>query len=134
MKCVKTYLTGHSEAPDINLYIGVDSNRNGQPSADEERCASATAMTDERCDISLAGDFLEENWWVLVQNRQASAIPPDAVSLAVAHVPRANLGNFDVTEPDFAAAFEPFDIEVFWDADGLNFHALRICMLQCGRT
>jgi subtilisin family serine protease len=58
-----------SSSPDIDLYVGIDENGNGQADPDELVCESITPNSLEECLIEhpAAG-----TWWILVQNYQAS--------------------------------------------------------------
>ena len=96
-----------SEAPDLDLYIGTGNT----PSAATEVCVSASGTALESCKIDnpAAGE-----WWILVQNWDASSAPPDAVTLAYAIV-TGDAGNFWVEGPSSVAASTPFDLRVYWD-------------------
>ncbi len=96
-----------SEAPDIDLYIGTGNT----PSAATEVCVSASGTALESCKIDnpAAGE-----WWILVQNWDASSAPPDAITLAYAIV-AGDAGNFWVEGPSSVAAGTPFDLRVYWD-------------------
>jgi len=66
--------TFESRAADIDLFVGRDANGDGIAQASEIICASQSFDDLERCDISFpqAGD-----WWVLVQNWDASLFGSD---------------------------------------------------------
>ena len=104
-----------SEAPDIDLYVGFDVNGNGLPEPSEQICASQSASASELCDISgvaFPGDF-----WVLVQNWNASDTPPDAVILNTALV-GGDAGNLVVEGPTSVPQLDPFDLRLIWDLPG----------------
>ena len=104
-----------SEAPDIDLFVGLDTNGNG-PELGEELCASTTSSWTEICEFDnpTPGD-----WWVLVQNWQESDNPPDEVTLATASVPDADAGLMWVEGPAAVPPGQPFDLRVYWDGTGL---------------
>lgn len=99
-----------SESPDVDLRVGFDANGNGLPDAGEEVCVSASATAEEICDIS---EPESGEWWVLVQNWQASATPPDTIVLNTTVVNSDN-GNMFVEGPGAVAKLTPFDIRVLW--------------------
>lgn len=71
-----------STAGDIDLYVGLDANRNGIAEADEEICSSTSEGVFENCDLfnPVAG-----NYWIIVQNWTAGN-DPDLVTLKSAVV------------------------------------------------
>ncbi|WP_374604472.1 Ig-like domain-containing protein [Arenimonas sp.] len=79
-------------------YVGVDANGDGQPSADEVRCAATMRSDEEFCDFPLAhpgtGPVV---YWVMVHNAQAW---PADVDVHVAAVPMiASDGSVVATGP-----------------------------------
>ena len=70
-----------SEAPDLDLYVGVDSDLNGLPSAAELLCAGGKTDWREMCRLD---GLAPATVWVVVQNYQQSAAAPDLVTLALA--------------------------------------------------
>jgi uncharacterized repeat protein (TIGR01451 family) len=98
-----------STAVDLDLFIGSGTT----PSAATQLCSSTTATFIEYCELvdPAAGDY-----WILVQNWQASGTPPDSVSLSSAVV-AGDAGNMSVTGPSSVPAGTPYDIRVFWDDD-----------------
>ncbi len=105
-----------SESPDLDLFVGFDTNGNGMPDADEELCGSATATASERCDV--IGEFEAGNMWALVQNWRASDTPPDAVELTTVLLTDEDLGNLTVDGPSSVPQLTPFDVRLIWDLPG----------------
>ena len=108
-----------SESPDLDMFVGLDLNGDGLPSADEEFCVSASGTAFEVCDFELGGDFAGfPDWWVLIQNWGASAPPPvsDAFTLAITSVGPADTGTLSLEGPSAQPQLEPFDVRLFWDA------------------
>ncbi len=103
--------TFESEAPDLDLYVGVGE----QPSADTEVCASRGETAVEQCNVNNpeAG-----TWWILVQNYAESDTPPDAATLAYAVV-AGDAGNLTVEAPSNVPPYEPFDLLIFWDEEAM---------------
>ncbi len=101
-----------SAAPDLDLYVGTGS----VPSAATEVCSSTSGTAAESCQVEFpdAGE-----WWILVQNWEASDAPPDAASMAITLV-AGDAGNMHVEGPSTVAASEPFDLRVYWDEPALD--------------
>ncbi|GAB2191809.1 S8 family serine peptidase [Sessilibacter sp. MAH1] len=100
-----------SESPDLDLYVGLDTDGDGLPSAGELVCVSASATASETCNVD---EPTEGTWWVLVQNWQASANPPDSFVLSTA-VSAGDAGNLTVDAPFSVPALEPFDLRIIWN-------------------
>jgi hypothetical protein len=97
---------------DVDLYVGRDANNDGQPSADEEVCSSATEAVLESCSVPNPDGG---KWWVLVQNWLTGQVV-DTVDLAVATVPGTDNGNFKATGPSGSVpAGTPFDLTLAWN-------------------
>jgi subtilisin family serine protease len=62
-------------AQDFDLFVGVDTNGNGQPEESEERCASTSAGATEACSFTVThtGNNVPITVWGLVQNWTASS-------------------------------------------------------------
>jgi uncharacterized repeat protein (TIGR01451 family) len=102
-----------SQAPDIDLFWGQDSNSNGMPDAGEELDSSTTSSYEEYLNLN---DPPAGTYWVLVQNWDASAAgAADEVTLATAVVPGTDAGNMSVDGPTSVPAGTPFDIRLYWD-------------------
>ncbi len=100
-------------ADDFDLYIGRDSNNNGIAEESELVCSSTTSASAEACQVE---DVSAGSYWILVHNFSASGAT-DTVDLRYAYVPQTDEGNFSISAPSAVAAFEPFDIRLFWDDD-----------------
>ncbi|MPZ51959.1 MAG: S8 family serine peptidase [Acidimicrobiia bacterium] len=105
-----------SEASDMDLYVGLDSNGDGQAELSEEVATSTTATADEFVDIS---DPEAGSWWILTQNWAASNEPPDAVTMSSAVV-EGVLGNAEVHGPDQNPQEEPWDVVVSFDESDME--------------
>jgi len=97
-----------SESPDIDLFVGTGNT----PGAGTLDCYSATGSWKEYCNIN---DPAPGDWWILVQNWEASGTPPDAVTLAYAVVEDGDNGNMSVAGPSSVPAGDPFDLSVLWN-------------------
>lgn len=98
-------------AADLDLYVGLDANGDGQPSADEEICASASETALEHCGVQapVAGTY-----WVLVQNWLTGSVP-DSVTLDTVIVAAQDLGNLSASAPAQTAARTPFPVTLSWN-------------------
>lgn len=99
--------TFDSTAADINLFVGTGST----PTLASEVCASARDTAVEYCNVDSPAPGV---WWILVQNRAASAFAPDAVKLAHSVV-TGDAGNMWAVGPTSVPAQQPFDLRIFWD-------------------
>ncbi len=100
----------NATAPDFDLYVG----KGSEPSAATEVAFSASGGSAESVDIPLeSGDAGE--WWILVQNWEASAPGgTDTVDLETAVV-AGDAGNLSAEGPATNPQGEPFTIRTFWD-------------------
>lgn len=97
---------------DLDLFVGIDRDGNGEPSADEEVCRSASATALESCTLTEpeAGTY-----WVMVQN-WLTGQGMDDVTLTTAAIPGADGGNLTVTGPrGRVPAGETFPVTLAWD-------------------
>lgn len=110
--------TVNTTSPDLDMFVGLDANGDGLPSANEQTCASATASANERCVVELGGDLAGlPQFWVLVQNFSASA--PGAVDtfqLATTTVGPAGDGLAIIGPSGGVAGGQPFDVRLAWNA------------------
>ncbi|MEM9302881.1 MAG: S8 family serine peptidase, partial [Pseudomonadota bacterium] len=97
---------------DLDLFIGADTNFNGLPDADEERCASTSATAIERC-LEVADRA--GTWWILVQNWASSAPGArDGVAIRYAGIDPGGTA-LTVTGPGSAPGSAPVPVRVTWD-------------------
>ena len=118
-----------SEAPDLDLYVGVDSDLNGLPSASELLCAGGKTDWRELCRLD---GVASGTVWVVVQNYQQSAAAPDAITLALALITNQDNGHLLVNGPTSVPAYTPFDLDVFWDMPPLVPSDLWYGVLELG--
>lgn len=107
-----------SEAPDLDLFMGVDANGDGLPQVGEQRCSSAGESWNEYCEIETAEP--DRVVWVVVQNYHASEDAPDAIEAVTAVVPAEDLGNLVVRGPDPIVPTRPFDLVFAWSLPDLG--------------
>lgn len=101
-----------SEAPDVDLFVGLDANGDGLPSEAELVASSASGTALERVSLDAPEPG---SYWVVVQNWQASAEPPDSITLTWAVLDGTDLGTARVEGPVSQPQLEPYDLRVIWD-------------------
>lgn len=60
-------VTTSSAAPDMDLFVGLDSNGDGLPSENEQRCKSVSPASAEECVVTIRSGSAVQTYWVLVQ-------------------------------------------------------------------
>lgn len=110
-----------SDAHDLDLFVGIDLNGNGQPDSNEEICSSLTQFDLETCDIF---EPQSGQWWVLVQNwEDCDPENPSAgcegasqeASVRTAVVVQDDAGELTATGPGIVPAGESFPARLSWD-------------------
>jgi subtilisin family serine protease len=90
-----------STAVDLDLFIGLDVNDNGQTEQSELLCESISPGDEERCDI-LNPD--PGSYWIIVQNWEATAPAGDEATLLSAVVNGKDSSDFVVSGPGMVEA------------------------------
>ncbi|MEP2650365.1 MAG: S8 family serine peptidase [Paraglaciecola sp.] len=103
-----------SESPDLDLFVGFDSDSDGMPDESELVCISATATAAESCDFT---ELQTGTYWVAVQNYTPSETSPDAFTLYTAVVGEDN-DNLTVDAPSVVPELTPFDLRLIYDLSG----------------
>jgi subtilisin family serine protease len=107
-----------STAPDIDLFVGLDSDGDRRPDSAEEVCRSASEIWEESCTLKAPA---AGTWWVLVQNWQSGLTGVDDVQLTASVIPSTDNGNLTVTGPSGSIpAGQPFDITLSWNEPQLE--------------
>ncbi|MBY6096027.1 S8 family serine peptidase [Ferrimonas balearica] len=104
-----------STSPDLDLFVGIDTNGDGLAQEEELLAYSATASAMEKVDLTApqAGDY-----WILVQNYTASVEGgSDSYTLATALVDGTTADNLTVEGPSAVGALETFDLRILWNDD-----------------
>lgn len=74
-----------SAARDIDLFVGIDFDGDGQPDEAEEQCSSLSSASIENCTLTVVSGASAQSIWVLIQNFQSSSPgASDQVNLKVA--------------------------------------------------
>lgn len=104
-----------SAAPDLDMFVGIDTNGDGIPQEEEEIAHSATASALEKVDINLPA---AGNYWIIIQNWAASAEgAEDEFTLATAVVDNELNENLSIIADAAIPALTPFDLSVNWNID-----------------
>ncbi len=107
-------------ANDLDLYVGYDTNNNGNPEEEEEICSSATETAFEICRLTSA-DLTAGNYWILVQNFTGSGTASDSVSLSTGRItPNDTTPQLQVSGPTSTTAGQPFSISIRWNEPALK--------------
>ncbi len=106
---------GSTNAIDLDLFVGRDTNGDGLASENEELCRSASDTAMESCRLSnLEGG----SYWILVENWLGLGLSD--VKLVTAVIPGASAGNLTATGPRSVTAGTPFDVTVTWREPALD--------------
>ncbi|MEW6983672.1 S8 family serine peptidase [Colwelliaceae bacterium 6471] len=104
-----------SDSPDLDMFVGIDSNGDGIPQQEEEIARSASGTALEKVDLMSpdAGDY-----WIIIQNWAASEEgAEDAFTLATAVVDGELNDNLSVEADAVIPALTEFDLRVNWTLD-----------------
>ena len=133
IKSLLIELAAASDVPDFDMYVGIDDNADGTPSADEERCKSAGTLWYETCEFSKADGSIEAGtYWVLVQNWRGTEAPEDKFTLAITRIDENSKGNVTASGPETVLFDEPFDINVFWNIPEFQVGDIKKGWLEVG--
>ena len=99
---------------DMDLYVGVDVDGNGLPSASELRCTAAMSANSERCIVEVQGvEGQPLRYWKLLHNR---AEVRQTLAVLRAEIPLvASDGSLVVTSPGQTAPGQTFPVRVQWN-------------------
>jgi len=118
-------VTTQAPNPDIDLFVGRDSNGNGLPDEGEEICRSITGGSDEVCEFTVMSEASPYNLWVMVQNYQGAGTNVVVDSYVVPLVAGGN-GSLVATGPGRTIANLPFKLRIAYDDPSLVAGADRI--------
>ncbi|NNL95261.1 MAG: S8 family serine peptidase, partial [Xanthomonadales bacterium] len=102
--------TLQSDANDVDLFVGRDTNGDGQPELAEELCSSTTPEDLELCDIL---NPEPGNYWVVAQNWESNG-SNDPINLETAVITAAT-GSINATGPGIVRPGNAFDVQVAWN-------------------
>ena len=103
-----------TDAVDLDLFVGQDTNGDGLAQETEEVCRSASETALESCRLSnLPGG----RYWILVENWAGGL---SNVKLATAVIPGQSAGNLTATGPRSVAADTPFNVTLTWNEPGMD--------------
>jgi hypothetical protein len=115
---------------DVDLFVGIDSDKDGQPDESEEVCRSASEIAiGESCRLK---DPAGGSYWVMVQNWLLGQPPADDVELVVSVVPGTDNGNLSVSAPQTVPAGQPFTIGLAWNEPAMNPGSTWFALVEYG--
>jgi subtilisin family serine protease len=114
-------------ALDIDLYVGLDQNRDGVADPAEEVCASASDTAFESCNLANPAGG---SYWVLVQNWAGTGA--NDVDIVASVVPGTNAGNLTVSGPATAPANTPFDVTLRWNVPTMAAGETWFALVELG--
>ncbi len=121
-----------STAVDLDLYVGRDDNGDGQPSADEILCNSATATFRESCGLS---DLGVGTYWVLLHSWQGSGAAADSFTMIIERLERNHpSAAMTVTGPEATTAGVPFAVDIHWNQPALRTGDRVLVLLELGTS
>ena len=104
--------TEESTAIDLDLYVGVDLNGNGQADDFEQLCTSISDDELERCDLY---DLEPGDYWILVQNWFGTEEGGDEATLRHAAVVAGDNLSLAASGPGITQQQETFGVRLSWD-------------------
>lgn len=119
-----------SGSPDLDMFVGIDTNGDGIPQEDEEIARSATGTALEKIDLMSpdAGTY-----WIIIQNWAAAVEgEEDAYTLATAIVDSEINDNITVEADSAIPALTEFDIRFNWSLDGAMANDMYYGALDLG--
>ncbi len=144
-------VTTRAASPDIDLFVGRDMDNDGQPDEGEENCRSASSLSNEVCELTVASEPAPINYWVMVQNYSGpgtgvtvdSYVVPlvagngvSLVSTGPGNVPAGNgfkmrIGYDDAT---LVAGAERIGFVMIQATPGATAHAVPVRLTRAGAT
>lgn len=117
----------------VDVYLGIDSNRDGRASADELRCSAGMSATAERCEMAVTVPTCGNvTYWMLVVNAGSAA---HTARVETFEVPMdAGDGSLVATGPGSIAARAAFPLRMGWNAPGLADTQSRVGYLTVQST
>lgn len=122
-----------STAPDLDLFVGLDENGNGNPDADEELCRSTSGSWNEFCVLPGSGESLASGvYWILVQNWAGSGAALDDFTVATTLVTNNTSSSLQLMAPADVSLGAAFDLDVMWNFPDLKAGESRFGLISLG--
>ncbi len=114
-------------SPDVDLFVGFDSNGDGLPQASEEQCRSTLPGSIERCDVPVGASFNARNYWVLARSLRSGS-GSDQIRLVTAAVPltQSTMPELTVSGPARVPANTPLPLRYAIDQPRAAHGARRL--------
>jgi len=104
---------GRSQAIDADLFVGLDTNGDGQPQAVERVCvAASTRNVGEQCSLS---GYAPGQYWVLAWNYEGSGKELDTIAIDVVRNTPENRVSMNVLPDTNSTAFDSMPFNIMWD-------------------
>ena len=103
----------HAAGSEMVVFLGVDTNDNGQPDPGEQLCISATPGADDECVVT-AVHTTAKNYWLIAQNTAGPGTDVEIESVVLAMVP-AETPALTATGPGHVGGAAPFAVRVAYD-------------------
>ncbi len=102
-----------SQAIDADLFVGLDTNGDGQPQAVERVCvAASTRNVGERCSLS---NDASGQYWVMAWNYTGSGEAVDTIAIDIVRNTPENRISMNVLPTTGSNAFESMPFSILWD-------------------
>ncbi len=122
-----------SSAEDMDMFVGMDTNGDGKPSADEQLCASTSGSWNEICTFPEVDKPLETGtYWVLVENWAGSGADEDSFTLSTTVVSSTPSTEITLTAPATVALNVPFDVQVAWNIPTFKAGERKFAIVEIG--
>ena len=124
--------TSNSTAADLDLYIGLDANGDGQPQESETLASSTSSGSDEIVQLNhpQAG-----NYWVLVQNWDGADSGNDTYTSISGVVGNTSSSNLTVSSPSSSDGTTPFNLSLdFSNINTVDAQYFGVVTLSRGST
>src|SRR5699024_5648443 len=120
-----------SPAHDLDLFVGRDSNGNGRADENETVCRSTSPGAIEHCRVETPASG---QWWVMIQNWQASSSGArDDVELELAVLRESDGYDFTVSGPGFHPGGE-LELDFHWDEPAMLRNRRRLAAVGLGSS
>lgn len=126
-------VTTSAPQPDVDLFVGRDSNNDGIPQASEVVCVSGSPESNEECAFTVPGTSGSQAYWLMVQNWSGPGTNV-RISRAVVSSAAGSGETLVATGPGETEANEDFTVRVAYDDPGMGPSEERMGFLRIEAT
>ena len=120
-----------SDAPNIDLFIGLDGNGDGRPALSEERCRATGPSSAEACQFVVRSGDTAQPYWVLVSARDAGGTGREvAIEYSAAAASGGATPTLVATGPGMTTSRQAFKLRLAYDAPDLLDGERRVANLS----